>query len=90
MARKAYEPALKQLRVAREVSPPAQLAIIDKHIAQARDALASRHYELGVAAFRAGRYDTAVAELGKVLKHKPEHRKAKFYHANATALMEAK
>ena len=85
LSRKEYQAALTIFERAR-VPGDEQDSRLLSYIAQARRGLAERHYELGVAAFRAARYAEAVAEFELVLQHVPDHHKARFYLSSAQSL----
>ena len=87
LSRKEYQAALTTFERAR-TSGGEQDSRLLSYIAQAQRGLAERHYELGVAAFRAARYAEAVAEVQLVLRHAPDHHKARFYLSSAQSLQE--
>lgn len=81
-----YEAALKTLEQLKSKRASGGDGGLDAEIARARRALAERHYERGVAAFRGARYDEAVNEFELALRYEPDHHKARFYHSSADAL----
>ena len=86
-SRKEYKLALQYFLIARN-KDEGEREILDDYLVRTRQALASQHYNQGVVAFRAARYDQAVDEFEQALEYAPEHKKARFYHSSAKALVE--
>lgn len=84
-SRKEYKHALQYFLIARRKDEGKQ-KLVDKFLARTRRALAKQHYEQGVIAFRAARYDQAVNEFEQALEYAPEHKKARLYHSSAKTL----
>ena len=72
------------IRAKKAAEAPAE--VLDKHITEMRGVLAERHYDIGVSAFRAARYDQAVAEFAIALKYNPGHQKARLYLGSSREL----
>lgn len=85
LSRQEYQAALTAFERA-QASGGEQDSRLLSYLAQAQRGLAERHYELGVAAFRAARYAEAVTEFQLVLQHVPDHHKARFYLSSAQSL----
>jgi Flp pilus assembly protein TadD len=80
-----YEAALQRFALARK-SREASDEVLDRYIADTRKILAERHYDEGVSAFRAARYDQAIVQFSKALEYEPGHQKAKLYLTSAREL----
>lgn len=82
LSKQEYQVALEYFIRARKLGE-APASLLEKYITDTRYILAERHYDQGVAVFRAARYEQAIKEFQKALKYNPDHRKARLYLGNA-------
>ena len=85
LSNREYEAALRRFKLAQE-KKEAPAPILEKHITEMQNLLAEQHYDNGVSAFRAARYELAVSEFKKALSYDPEHQKARLYLGSASEL----
>ncbi len=85
LSKHQYEAALQRFTLARKHGEASD-EVLDRYIADTRKILAERHYDEGVSAFRAARYDQAIVEFSKALEYAPGHQKAKLYLTSAREL----
>ena len=85
LSKHRYEAALQRFSLARKFGE-APDEVLDRYIADTRKILAERHYDEGVSAFRAARYNQAIVEFSKALEYEPGHQKAKLYLTSAREL----
>jgi len=80
-----YEAALERFILARKLEEAAD-GVLEEYIANTRKTLAEQHYDKGVTAFRAARYEQAVDAFMMSLKYNPGHQKARLYLETASEL----
>lgn len=85
LMRKEYKLALHYFLITEKKAEVSQ-EIVNKYLAETRQALAKQHYDQGVILFRAQKYDKAAENFEQALNYVPNHQKARFYLLSTKAL----